>query len=85
MPSMEVAIELKPLYHRNGESRGDSNTIFDIDAMSIALPYCDAVVADNEVRAMLSPSELATRMDTVLLSRPDELGSRLAAWLLAAK
>jgi hypothetical protein len=82
MPSLEVAIELKTLYHRNGETRWDSNTIFDINAMSTAVPYCDAVVADNEVCAMLARTPLGSRMGTVLLCQPDELAGWLAASLL---
>src|SRR5581483_10193729 len=44
MPSTEVSIELKTAWHRNADKVWTANDIYDIDAMSLAVPYCDVVV-----------------------------------------
>lgn len=79
MPSLEVAIELKTAYHRNANTKWDSNAIFDIDAMSVAVPYCDIVVADKETHTILKRTNLGDRMDTEVFCQPSELADRLAA------
>ena len=77
MPSMRVSIELKTMFHRNPQIRWISNTIFDIDAMSIAVPYCDIVVTDKEAHQTLEQTKLTKHMDTEVLCRPSELANRL--------
>jgi hypothetical protein len=41
MPSTDVSIELKTAWHRNRDKPWTANDIYDIDAMSLAVPYCD--------------------------------------------
>jgi hypothetical protein len=73
MPSLTVTIELKVGYHRNPQTKWTSNAIFDIDAMSVAVPYCDIVAADNQVRSVLRQAKLHETMDTDIISSPDQL------------
>jgi hypothetical protein len=73
MPSTEVAIEMKTHRHRNVSTVWDSNTIFDIDAMALAVPYCDAVVTERHAYATLTSAGLPERMGTELMCTPEAL------------
>jgi hypothetical protein len=73
MPSLLVTIEVKTAYHRNPQTRWTKNTIFDIDAMSVAVPYCDIVATDHDARAKLVGAKLDETMGTAIVARPDEL------------
>jgi hypothetical protein len=79
MPSSEVATELKRAAHRNGQTRWRSNDIIDIDAMSLAVPYCDIVVTERHRANQLRSAHLDERMNTVILDQlqllPDALRS----------
>jgi hypothetical protein len=68
MPSTEVSIELKTAWHRNGEKKWTANDIYDIDAMSLAVPYCDIVVTEKASRHILRLASLDERMHTTILS-----------------
>jgi hypothetical protein len=57
MPSTRVAITIKTHYHRNGQHQWKPNDVHDIDAMSVAVPYCDAVYTDKAVRNALVSNE----------------------------
>jgi len=50
MPSQRVIIELKTSYHKDASHRWTTNDLHDMDAMSLALPYCDVVLADAAIR-----------------------------------
>ena len=77
MPQVQVAISIKTRYHRNTARVWTTNDISDIDAMSIAYPYCDAVFTDREARAAMADTRELRRFGTYLPQRPDEL----TAWL----
>lgn len=51
MPSQRAVIELKTSYHRNPTHRWTTNDLHDINAMSLALPYCDVVLTDAAARS----------------------------------
>jgi hypothetical protein len=78
MPQVQVAISVKTRYHRNLERSWKTNDICDIDAMSIAYPYCDAVFTDHEARAALVDDRDLRRISTFMPKRPEEL----TAWLV---
>jgi hypothetical protein len=78
MPQVQVAISVKTRYHRNLERNWKTNDICDIDAMSIAYPYCDAVFTDNEARAALIDDRDLRRISTFMPKRPEQL----TAWLV---
>ncbi|MPZ20158.1 MAG: hypothetical protein GEV06_19905 [Luteitalea sp.] len=46
MPSTEVSMEIKTAWYRNSDKRWTPN---DIDALSLAVPYCDIVVTEKVV------------------------------------
>jgi hypothetical protein len=77
MPSIEVAIEMKFHLHRSGQTRWTANMIHDIDAMTVAVPYCDVVVTDHQAFDALTRSDLGTRMNTTILDSPEGLVSLL--------
>ena len=78
MPQVQVAISVKTRYHRNLEHNWKTNDICDIDAMSIAYPYCDAVFTDHEARAALVDDRDLRRISTFMPKRPEQL----TAWLV---
>ena len=80
MPSTEVAIELKTAWHRNRDKHWTMNDIQDIDAMSLAVPYCDIVVTDKACHHALEAARLGKRMHTALLRNLEDLPSTLDQW-----
>lgn len=79
MPHSQVAISLKTRYHRNPEHRWSTNDIVDIDAVSVAFAYCDAVFTDNGVRHTLLSSRELRAFPTVVPERPADLVSWLSS------
>lgn len=77
MPSFDVAVTLKTSYHRDPMHRWTTNDIHDIDAMGSTLPYCDIVVTDKAMASHVKRTGLSKRLDTVVLSRPSDLGQYL--------
>ena len=80
MPSTEVSIELKTTWHRNRDKPWTSNDIHDIDALSLAVPYCDIVVTEKACHHALTAAGLGRRMHTALLRTLDDLPGALAQW-----
>jgi hypothetical protein len=77
MPSSRVAISLKARYHRDGRHQWTTNDIHDIDALTVAVPYCDAVFTDKAARNALAASSELRPFGTFLPRKPGEL----ADWL----
>jgi hypothetical protein len=77
MPSTRVAVTLKAAYHKNNKHDWTTNDIHDIDALSIAVPYTDAVFADRAARDKLANSPELAVFNTFLPRTPQEL----AYWL----
>jgi hypothetical protein len=77
MPSTEVSIELKTAWHKNGEKQWTANDIYDIDAMALAIPYCDVVVTEKACHHILTFAGLGERMHTVLLRDLNDLPQHL--------
>jgi hypothetical protein len=73
MPSTDVAITLKTTRHRDPNLRWTANDITDVDALSLAVPYCDVVVTENFAHHVLTVSGIAKRMDIVVLRTLDDL------------
>lgn len=69
MPSCEVMIELKTAMHRNAERarKWSPNDVVDMDAMSLAVPYCDVVVTEQHAHHVLTAAHLDERMNTTVL------------------
>lgn len=79
MPSSEVTIELRMARHRNPEQalRWEHNDVIDIDALSLAVPYCSVVVTEKHAHHVLCTAHLDVRMNTVLLRDLTELPDHL--------
>jgi hypothetical protein len=77
MPSMAVATEMKTRNHRNRDSKWLSNTTFDIDAMALSVPYCDAVVTERHACSTLNSAKIGDKMGTAIMATPDEF----MAWM----
>ena len=77
MPTFDVAVTLKASYHRNPNHDWTRNDIFDIDAMSTVLPYCNVVVTDKAIASHVDRTQLAGRLNTTILSNLDDLVEHL--------
>jgi hypothetical protein len=73
MPHTQVAISVKTRYHKNPLHKWTVNDVVDIDAVSIAYAYCEAVFPDKAVRAALQNSKELRTMGTFVPRRPEEL------------
>jgi hypothetical protein len=80
MPGTEVSIELKTAWHRNRDKTWTANDIYDIDAMALAVPYCDIVVTEKACHHALTAARLGERMHTALLRKLEELPKVLEQW-----
>ncbi|MEU3650055.1 hypothetical protein AB0E59_42285 [Lentzea sp. NPDC034063] len=77
MPHAQVAISMKTRFHQNPAHVWKSNHVTDIDAMSVAYAYCDAVFTDKEVRSALLDSPELRVLPTFVPRHVEEL----ADWL----
>jgi hypothetical protein len=77
MPSTRVAVSLKAAYHKDNRHEWTTNDIHDVDALSIAVPYCDAVFTDRAARNQVVSCPELKVFGTVLPRKPEEL----ADWL----
>jgi hypothetical protein len=77
MPSTRTAVSLKAAYHKDNRHNWTTNDIHDIDALSIAVPYCDAVFTDKAARNQVVSSPELQVFNTCLPRTPQEL----ASWL----
>jgi hypothetical protein len=81
MPSADIAITLTTARHRNPQTRWVSNDIFDIDAMSVAVPYCDIVVTERHACHALKAAHVERQANTQLFDSLDALASLVEATL----
>lgn len=77
LPHVQVAISIKTKYHQNPQRQWTVNDVVDIDAMSVAYAYCEAVFPDKAMRSALQNSKELRAIDTFVPRRPEEL----AQWL----
>jgi hypothetical protein len=80
MPSTEVSIEIKTAWHRKSDKRWTPNDIDDIDALSLAVPYCDIVVTEKGCHHLLNAARLGHRMRTTILRRLNDLPAAIDSW-----
>ncbi|MFI9587846.1 hypothetical protein ACIHCQ_39990 [Streptomyces sp. NPDC052236] len=78
VPSLRITVDLKVQLFRNPSKPWKASAIHDIDALSIAVPYCHVVVPDSEMGDLLSRSAAAQRNDTRILRRLRDLPDALA-------
>jgi hypothetical protein len=79
MPSADVRITLVTSKHRSAASRWLPNDIFDIDALSVAVAYCDIVVTEAHSAHVLRQAGTPHRFGTCVLTTLDDLTEKLDA------
>jgi hypothetical protein len=77
MPGADVAAVLKTNRHRDATRAWTNNDMFDIDALTVAVPYCDIVGTDNAQAHALTVTSLASRMGTTVMRSVTELPGHL--------
>lgn len=73
MPTALVSTTLKTEQHRNPSRPWSSNDIFDIDALGLAVPYCDIAVTEKGRFHQLTVNKLDKHMNTTVLRRLSDL------------
>jgi arsenate reductase-like glutaredoxin family protein len=73
MPGSAVSIAIKTHYHKNSSKTWKENDINDIDAMAVAIPYCDVVFTDLEIRNAVVLSKLPEQMNTAIPKSVEEM------------
>lgn len=74
LPTQRVATELKIHYAKNSQTNWKVNHLRDIKALSVAIPYTDAVVTDRDAcTAATTRTHLDEEFNTAIFSRLAEL------------
>lgn len=79
MPTADVCVSLKVAAHRNPETSWSHNRIYDIDALSVATPYCDFVATDREAAHVLRSECTLERLGTTVVATLDELVTEMTS------
>lgn len=77
MPSTRVAIAMKTHYFKNAAKSWSANDVHDIDALAVAVAYCDAVYSDKQAMHAVRSSRDLDIFYTFLPRTPQEM----TAWL----
>ncbi len=77
MPSGDAWISLLSAAHRNPQTRWRPNDIFDFDALSVAIPYCDIVVTDRHACRLANAARLPDRLGAKVIPTLEELAPAL--------
>lgn len=67
VPTLRIAVDMKLEVFRNRARTWNYNMVRDIDAISLALPYCRAVVADRDAVDLARRSEAPRQYGTAML------------------
>ncbi|WP_431042190.1 hypothetical protein ACQUSR_09895 [Streptomyces sp. P1-3] len=73
MPSADVHVALMEAAHRNRDKSWEPNDIYDVDALSIAVPYCDLVVTERHACHVLRTARIPEGQQTEVVATPAEL------------
>lgn len=79
MPAADVWVSLVTARLRNANTTWIRNHIIDADAMSVAMAYCDIVLADRESRHLLRASGVRDRLNKPMPADVVELSALLSA------
>lgn len=85
MPGTDVAVTLKTAAHRNPNKSWEGNDIHDVDALSVAVPYCNVVVTEKHAHHVLNSARIGARAGTEIFRRLSELDDWLDAQSEAAQ
>jgi hypothetical protein len=67
-------------YSDNRDKQWSANDIYDIDALALAVAYCDIVVTEMACQHVLRTWRLGHRMHAALLRNLDDLPSAIEQW-----
>jgi hypothetical protein len=73
MPAGDAWISLLTAAHRNPQNPWRPNDIFDFDALSVAIPYCDVVATDRHACRLANAAGLPRRLGSTVVATLDEL------------
>lgn len=73
VPTLRISAEMKLEIVRDSNRRWSWNMLRDIDALSLAIPYCDVVVTDRDATALAHRTQAPNRHSTIVTSRLNEL------------
>ncbi|MFJ3580977.1 hypothetical protein ACIPPS_01900 [Streptomyces sp. NPDC090127] len=73
MPSADVDVTLTTAAHRNRDKSWKVNDIFDIDALSIAAPYCDVVATERHASSVLNAAKIPGKAGTRIVPTLSDL------------
>jgi hypothetical protein len=73
MPTPRLAVDRKVELFRNNSLTWTVNDLHDVDAVSLAIPYCDVVVGDKATVDSVHKAGGDVRNGTRVISRPSEL------------
>jgi hypothetical protein len=77
VPSLRIAIDLKVELFRGAAKPWSMNAVHNINALSMAVPYCHVVVPDREMASLLSRSRAAERHGTQIIAALPDLPAAL--------
>ncbi|SRR6266851_980773 len=81
MPTAAVVLALAKANHRAAADRKwRRNDVHDIDALSVALPYCDVVVTEAHFCEQARKAQLTSRFNTVVMNELANLPETIEAW-----
>lgn len=84
VPTLRISADMKLEVFRDSNRRWSWNMLRDIDALSLAIPYCDVVVTDRDAAALAHRTQAPNRHSTIVTSRLGELVEMLADLTTAA-
>lgn len=85
MPSVRIATDLKVQLFRDTTTTWTMNAISDIDAVSLAVPYCHVVVPDKQMAHFLTASRADERHQTQIVRKLTDLPDLLTDLPSAAR
>jgi hypothetical protein len=85
MPSVRIATELTVQLFRDTTTTWTMNAINDIDAVSLAVPYCHVVVPDKQMAHFLITSHAGERNQTQIVRKLTDLPGLLPDLTSAAQ
>ena len=72
LPTFDVAVTLKHSLHHD-KRHWKVNDVFDITALTVALPYCDVVCTDKGMRHHIDKTGIAQRLQTAVIDNLHDL------------
>lgn len=85
IPSLRIAVDLKTELFRDAAKAWTMNAVHDIDALSMAVPYCHVVVCDAEMAHFLARAKTGQRHGTAIVPKLADLPASLSPLMEVAQ